>query len=352
MKREQNHLSKSNKRFQKSVSGRNLSFVLLSLLIIFAMGALGGGCGKGNRGGSGMFVSPGADKKPGGSGLTLSSGEDVKAKDGRSGSSYESDTYRRDYAPAPPSGEGTTAGQGSSSVAGRSIAFAQGIVPQKIIYEYWLRLRVEDVTKALDRAQEIATRMGGFIANSNLSSEEETSPVGTMVVRIPAERGREYMAELKGLGKVVSDKSTADEVTEEYIDLQARLRTLRVSEESLLALLRKQGRLRDLLEVEGELRQVREQIDRTKGRLNWLEYRIGYSTVNIEMWQKSVSPPPRFEWGFGGTAKDAFNAFLATTRFFSKVLIWVGVFSPLWLLAILLGWLIQRAARKKEPAKA
>jgi hypothetical protein len=160
-----------------------------------------------------------------------------------------------------------------------------------------------------------------------------------MTLRVPADPAT-YQAtldRLRGLAeRVVDEQAQAQDVTEEYVDLDARLRTLRASEESLLALLGKATRVEDILQIQRELTNVRSQIEQIQGRKQALERRADMATINVTI--REVGAFSRPGWSPGGTFEEAVRALGAALRGLAVFAIWLLVFSPIWGGFLLLGW--------------
>ena len=169
----------------------------------------------------------------------------------------------------------------------------------------------------------------------------------TVTLRVPAERFGAFMAQAAKLGRVMSQKVEAKDVGEEWVDLEARLRTKRQEEERLLELLRRVGAVNDLLEVEKELSRVRGEIEQAQGRLRYLGNQVALSTVHVELSAPAgVAPVP--SWRASSVAKSAAQDLLAIGQGLGSVLIYMAVMVPVWGTGVLL-WLLWRRRRRDEP---
>jgi len=183
-------------------------------------------------------------------------------------------------------------------------AYAQEAKP-KIIYTGTIEMKVSNLPKSADAVMEMLPRFGGYLSERSDSTTGSYQFV-TITVRIENIKLNDFIAEVKRLGEVLKFSLVGQEVTEEYMDLQARLKQLRLSEERLLDMMRKSGKLTELLEVERELTNKQTEIERIAGRLRYLDDRIAYSTVTITL--STETPPVQFAgftWGFGDTFKSA-----------------------------------------------
>jgi hypothetical protein len=151
---------------------------------------------------------------------------------------------------------------------------------RKVIDIVFLELRVDSVqTTASQLAAAVATA-GGYIADSQVRLSNRTA---RWTVRVPSERLEPFLAEARSWGVVLSSRATAEDVTEQFIDVEARQKAKRLEEERLLKLLEEgTGSLADVLAVEQQLQRVREEIERTEGRLRYLEHATTFATVHID----------------------------------------------------------------------
>jgi len=178
-----------------------------------------------------------------------------------------------------------------------------------------------------------------------------------VTLRIPADNAtyQATLEQLRGLAKeVVDEQSQAQDVTDQYVDLDARLRNLRASEESLLQVLAKAQRVEDILAVQRELTNVRGQIEQIQGQKQVLERKADLATITLTI--REVGTDSRPGWNPGTTFAEAVRALGAALRGLAVFAIWLAVFSPIWggfLFGIwLFIWLIRRLTRRRPAARS
>lgn len=155
---------------------------------------------------------------------------------------------------------------------------------RKLIQSAEASLIVEDFDAVPERIESLVRQHQGFIANSRIGGRRGARRTGYWQVRVPAERFEPFLAATSGIGEVVSIHRKSQDVTEEYFDVEARIRNKRVQEEGLLKILEERpGKLEDVLAVERELSRVREEMERMQGRLRLLANLTSLATVNIEV---------------------------------------------------------------------
>lgn len=146
------------------------------------------------------------------------------------------------------------------------------------------RIEVDSLESALAGARVLAERLGGFVAGVNVSAGNAEFRQATLELRIPAAAFDSALVQLQPLGEVESIQVTAEDVGEDYVDTESRLRNSRRLEERLIDLLAKRtGKLEEVLSVERELARVREEIERTEGHLRYLRARVSLSTLTLNV---------------------------------------------------------------------
>ncbi len=165
---------------------------------------------------------------------------------------------------------------------------------RKIIYTASVELAVEDFSGTPERVAELARRYDGYLAGSNLSGQTGESRRGTWTIRVPVERFEEFVKSAKGLGEVVRATTDSRDVSEEYFDVEARIRNKTKEEERLLALLEERpGKLEDVIAIERELSRVREELERMQGRMRVLADLTSLTTVELSIIEIRNYQPPQ-----------------------------------------------------------
>ena len=143
-------------------------------------------------------------------------------------------------------------------------------------------IRIDSLEPALANVRGLASRVGGYVANTVVQAGSSQYRQATLEVKVPAARFDDLVDGLDPLGKVESVNVTAEDVGEEFVDVSARVTNSRRLETRLIDLLgTRTGRLQDVLAVERELARVREEIERYEGRLRYLRSRAAMSTLAI-----------------------------------------------------------------------
>jgi hypothetical protein len=186
---------------------------------------------------------------------------DMSSSASRSGSSGSSGIFGSEDSGAVP-----------IQVAAEKRPFLSEINPRKLIYTASLTILVSDVKRAIESTRRLAEGMGGYM-------QEMTSEA--IVIRVPAAKFEDAREALAKMGPVKEQNITAQDVTDEYVDVDIRLKNAKALLEKLQALLAKAQNVKEALDVEKELARVRTEIETLEGRLNLLTNRIAYSTISV-----------------------------------------------------------------------
>jgi hypothetical protein len=204
-----------------------------------------------------------------------------------------------------------------------------------VIREATLKLRAAHPNKVVEAAPGLAQRFDGFVVKSELSRVGETSVEANVLLRVNAERLDAALAEIRKLGEVLSESITGEDVTAEFIDVQARLKAKRVLEERLLAIATASGKIDDMLKVENELARVRGEIEQLEGRSRYLEQSARLSSIHVT----AVSPSQPTEAAgesFGSRMRKAWSsAGTGATEVLAGLVVLAGVLVPLVVVALL-----------------
>jgi len=288
-----------------------------------------------------------------------------------------------------------------------------------------MTLVVNDIQASIDQITRLAESFDGYVVSSS-SWREGRRLRGTISIRVLAEHFDEAMSSIGEMAVEISSQTTSSQdVTEEYVDLSAKLKNLEATEEQLLRLMQKAEKVEEILAVQKELSRTREEIERTKGRMQYLERTSETSLIEVHLEQAKLEveltaskrnvkegervrfvaevaggfAPYSFEWDFGdgdtstgsaprhaydspsnytvsvtvtddqgNTATDtrsdyitvlpgwsagsiassAWNGLIIFGRVLANILIWLGIFSPVWLvIGGTLFWWFRRRRRTR-----
>lgn len=233
-----------------------------------------------------------------------------------------------------------------------------------IISTAQLTLIVKDVATTLEEVWRLVERFQGYTVQTNSYRTATDNLAATVVIRVPSERFGEALSELRKLAwKVQRESTSGEDVTDQYVDLEARLKAQKATEEELLALLREvrqsEGNAREkaeaILSIYQRLTEVRTQIEQIQGQMQYLEKMSAMATITLELLPREPEvEKPVVEEGFDPlrTLREAARVLVQILQGLANALIWIAVVAlPFWIVAGLvvflwIRWRRRRAARK------
>lgn len=185
-------------------------------------------------------------------------------------------------------------------------------IDKKIIKNAEVNITVKNNPEAETSVQELVVKFQGFVQNTSTYTNKDSSRTD-MEVRVPAEKFDTFLTELKNIGEITYNRVYTTDVTEEFIDLSARQKTLKLQEERLQDMLKQAKTVDELLKVENEIARVRGEIERITGRLKYLENKTSYSTIALHLSTKNIPSEAEidnFSEQLIYNLKDGFGTFL------------------------------------------
>lgn len=219
-----------------------------------------------------------------------------------------------------------------------------GVATNMVIRTGQASVEVDSLERAVDEVRLLARRIGGYIANTAMQTGRGEFRSASLEVKVPAERFDEGLTGLAPIGKVESVDVRAQDVGEEFSDVTARMANARRLESRLLDLVAtRTGKLKDVLDVEQSLAQVREEIERYEGRLRYLKAHATLSTLTIYVHEPIPIAGHPGTSVLGEALAQAWRNFVGLA---ALVIASLGVVVPLGAIAAL-GWLAVRRWRPR-----
>jgi hypothetical protein len=223
-----------------------------------------------------------------------------------------------------------------------------------IIKNAELRLLVEDTGVGVDRVTQIATDAFGYLVSSR-TWYHDGFQYATLTLGIPSDEYENVIRRLRGLAiRVLDENASGTDVSDEYVDLESRLRNLEATEANILTFLDKATTVKESLQVNQELSEITAQIEAIKGRMNYLKNRAAYSTIIVHLEPQLPTPTPTpaatpAAWQPGKTFRHASGALNGILRTIGDVSIWiVVVLGPFAIPAAGIAWLAVRLRRQEN----
>ncbi|QLC50737.1 DUF4349 domain-containing protein [Methanolobus zinderi] len=212
-----------------------------------------------------------------------------------------------------------------------------GSANRKTITTVEMSIEVDDAAATIDTITDATIASGGYVSSSSvydLNYNSDTRKAGYITVRVPESDYPVFLETVEGLGDVQSKSVSGQDVTEEYIDVSARLENLRNQEVRLNEILNMSTTVEEVLSVEKELERVRGDIESLTGRLEYLDNRIEFTTINIRVTEPS---PINQSWGLRDALSESVQGFISMVN---ALIVLAGYLLPIVILLTLLGGLV------------
>jgi hypothetical protein len=252
-------------------------------------------------------------------------------------------------AESPSAGEAAPEAKAEAPATAPNEKQAQPSGERKVIHKADLTLSSEDVRRAADSAVAIVTRVGGYIAQRDERHAEDHVVQSRLTLRVPADHFQRVLDELKAGGSVVEERITGQDVTLEFSDVEASLRSLSTLEARLLTLTSSRDGVKDLLEVERELERVRSEIERFSGRRQWLTNQTEFASIELVILspeQPAVAGTEGVLSRFGNAFSDGIDSGIDVMTGLIRVGFTLAPLAPLAAVA----WLVYRIFRRRRAA--
>jgi hypothetical protein len=212
--------------------------------------------------------------------------------------------------------------------ADRASANLPNAAPQSsmrmIIKNGEMTLIVADTDRALEQATDIAVNSGGYVVSSKTWDYGE-SKSATLTMGVPSDQFEAVQRQLRALAvKVQSDTSSGQDVSDEYVDLQARLTNLEATATRIRELLKDAKDVDEALQVNIKLSEVESEIEQIKGRMQYLKDRSAFSTIVVNL-QPNVPEPTPAAWQPGQTVEAAADSAGNLLRGLVDAAIWLSI---------------------------
>lgn len=226
---------------------------------------------------------------------------------------------------------------------------------RKIIYHASLSLEVKNYEQVEAELEQKVQDIKGYVVDSSVYNNGAELISGNITVKVPQESLQSFLNDVEGIGIKLIDKSiSGNDVTEEYIDLESRLKAKTAVETRLLTLLDQAEKTEDLLKISADLATVQEEKEQIIGRMNYIKNHVDYSTVTINLQENLIDIGDINKQGDFNTWDKAKSLFVDTINsilsFFSHFIIFIIGLSPILIPLIIIAiiWIVIRKRKKNE----
>ena len=230
---------------------------------------------------------------------------------------------------------------------------APKLTTSRIIRTASLTVQVKDVPKALDEARTTTENAGGYVGNETTSRDEKGRERTRVVLRVPVDKYDEVLADLQGAGKLLDRTAKAEDVTDQVVDVDSRIRSQRASVARVRELMDQATKLSDVVELEGELSSREADLEALLAQQASLKDRTSLATVTLSLSRTPVKAAAKDDDpGFVDALAGGWGAFVTMLRWLAVAFGAVLPFAAVAAL-IVLAWLrLVRPRLPRRPAPA
>lgn len=215
-----------------------------------------------------------------------------------------------------------------------------------------IAMKASDPWATAEKAQAVAIDLGGDVIGLNESGGKDDR-VASLTLRVPSQQFTEALRRLRALdADVTSSTVNGQDVSDQFVDLKARLAAKQAEEQRYDALLGRAATIDEILKIDSALSSVRTQIEQLQGQVNSITSRTQFSTITVAI-APAVAPvvtPPAPAWDPAKTAALAFATLATILRGFADLAIWMLVFAWIPLLALAIALVLTRGRRTVRTA--
>ena len=205
-----------------------------------------------------------------------------------------------------------------------------------VIQDTNMSMLVKDVSESIKGIEKIAVDMGGFMVDKSLTKPEGAAS-GHISLRVPTEKREDSLDKIRTIGvRVVSEKVFGNDVTDQYVDAEARIANLERVKTKMEVILDQAVKVQDLMEVQMQINNIQEQIDGLKGQQKYLEQTSKLTRISVSLSTDELALPyaPDSVWRPMVVFKTAVRSMIGALRSVADVIIWGVVYLPVMLIVL------------------
>ncbi|GGM12021.1 hypothetical protein GCM10010129_64910 [Streptomyces fumigatiscleroticus] len=249
--------------------------------------------------------------------------------------------------------EGAKEGAAAGGAGGGRATARPTPAADRIIRTASLTVQVEDVPKALDGARTAAENAGGYVGDETTTRDEDGRERTRVVLRVPVEKYEEVLTDLEGAGKLLNRSAKAQDVTDQVVDVESRIRSQRASVARIRELMDRATKLADVVTLEGELSTRQADLEALLAQQASLEDRTSLATITLSLSRTPVDEPAGDDDpGFTDALAGGWNAFVTVVRWLAMALGAALPFAAASALLVLVWLRLVRPRLPRRPATA
>ena len=220
-----------------------------------------------------------------------------------------------------------------------------------VVHNGTMALVVKDVVAARTNVASLATNYGGYVVSTKITGEGE-DVTGDISIRVPDQKFDQALSELRAMALSVSSENvTSKDVTQDYVDLQSRLKNAQATHSQYLTLMQRATTTEDIIKIQDKLSQTQGDIEVLKGEIQYIEQTVSMSLISVRLGLSDSSKGLAIAgWDALDLLRSAAHGFIVTLQVLAAIAIWLVVFTPLW--AIIAGIVYWNRRRKRKAVVA
>jgi hypothetical protein len=244
--------------------------------------------------------------------------------------------------------KGTPSGGGGISNYGE-VAPQPQVTDRKVITNSSISLLVKDVRATIDQIEQQVAIVKGYVVNTSITRPEEGAN-GYVVIRVPNTEMKSFLAYLRGLSvKVVSENISGKDITDQYMDIQARLDILNRNKNTYLAFMDKATTIDEILRVQQQIFNLQDQIDSLQGQIKYMDAASSTSLISVNLSTDELALPyaPDNAWRPQLVFKQAVRSLVGTLRIAGNAAIWIAVYAVILAPIVIVFFIVKKALKKR-----
>ena len=217
---------------------------------------------------------------------------------------------------------------------------------QKIIVSSTIYMECNEMDRMLEQLNTLIAQAGGYIQSSASGSSSRYDRTTDMTIRIPAQNFDDFLEKARGSGNILSESTTADDITSTYYDIDSRISSLEAERERVMEFYKMAANVSELITIEQRLSEIDEEIASLKVRLNYYDTVTNYSTLTLHIYEVKEYTPVEQEGFFAKLGEHIKTSFVSFGEFLQDALF--AIIDSFWfiLCAVILLILVIRAVKK------
>ena len=240
----------------------------------------------------------------------------------------------------------------SSTSASSETGLEEYDIDRKVVYSSYIGLESKKYDDDVDKVKELVTANGGYFESSSMyGNSENANRSASFTARIPSKNYDTFMTSVGDVGSLVSKNESVDDITSNYVDVQARIKSLNTKLERLQELEANAENVTELLEIEDRINDVQYQIESYTAQKKVYDDQVDYSTINIDITEVSTYTETKADSAWNRFIEAFGDSFMGFTSFLQSFVIILIYLLPYLIIIGIILFIIFRVRKKAKSKK-